>query len=323
MLLDLGMVVGGLVVLLLAGDLLVKGAVNLSLRLGIPALLVGMTVVAFGTSAPELLVSVRAAIEDAGGLALGNVVGSNIANILLVLGAPALISAMAVGHDITRDYAIMIGASLLFIAVAFTGQIGDMAGAGSTGRICAVHGRQYPPRAEIPRGTRRAGRRGPPALAGPRSRFSLFWAVSACHLGQISLSPGPPPLPTDLGVSDALIGLTLVAIGTSLPELAATVMAAIRREGGVALGNIVGSNLFNLLFILGTAGLFGTMVVPPEMFRLDLWVIAGRIIGAGAFHLAQKPPSPRAVGRGLASGVCGLSVGSPSNPEPDPCPMPL
>ncbi|MCL1628138.1 calcium/sodium antiporter [Roseibaca sp. V10] len=303
MLLDLGMVVGGLVVLLLAGDLLVKGAVNLSLRLGIPALLVGMTVVAFGTSAPELLVSVRAAIEDAGGLALGNVVGSNIANILLVLGAPALISAMAVGRDITRDYAIMIGASLLFIAVAFTGQIGTWQALVLLGAFALFMADS------IRRGLK--SRVEPDELEGADPgigwhKITIFLVLGCIGLplGANFLVTGATAIATDLGVSDALIGLTLVAIGTSLPELAATVMAAIRREGGVALGNIVGSNLFNLLFILGTAGLFGTMTFPPEMFRLDLWVMLGASLVLAPF-IWRAAPITRVWGVVLLLGYAG------------------
>lgn len=288
MLLDLGMVVGGLVALLLAGDLLVKGAVNLSLRLGIPALLVGMTVVAFGTSAPELLVSVRAAMADAGGLALGNVVGSNIANILLVLGAPALISAMAVGRDIARDYAIMIGASVLFIAVAFTGQIGTwqalvLLGAFTLFMVDSIR-RGLKARVE-PEELEGAD----PGIGWPKIVIFLALGCIGLPLGANFLVTGATAIARDLGVSDALIGLTLVAVGTSLPELAATVMAAIRREGGVALGNIVGSNLFNLLFIIGTAGLFGTMTFPPEMFRLDLWVMLGASLVLAPFIWRAAP----------------------------------
>lgn len=288
MFLDLGMVVGGLVALLLAGDLLVRGAVNLALRLGIPAMMVGMTVVAFGTSAPELLVSVRAAIADAGGLALGNVIGSNIANILLVLGAPALISAMAVGRDIARDYIIMIASSVLFIALAFTGQIGTWQALVLLAAFTLFMGDS------IRRGLR--ARVDPEELEGadpgigwPKIAVFIVLGCVGLPLGANFLVSGATSIAQGLGVSDALIGLTLVAVGTSLPELAATVMAAIRREGGVALGNIVGSNLFNLLFILGAAGLFGTMVVPPEMFRLDLWVMLGASLVLAPFIWKAAP----------------------------------
>jgi cation:H+ antiporter len=303
MLFDLGMVAGGLVVLLVAGDLLVKGAVNLALRLGIPAMMVGMTVVAFGTSAPELLVSVRAAIGDAGGLALGNVVGSNVANILLVLGAPALISAMAVGRDIARDYIIMIGASLLFIGLAFTGQIGTWQAlvllaafvlfmADSIRR--GLNARVEPEELEG----------ADPGIGWGKIVIFLILGCVGLPLGANFLVTGATAIAQDLGVSDALIGLTLVAIGTSLPELAATVMAAIRREGGVALGNIVGSNLFNLLFIIGTAGLFGTMTFPPEMFRLDLWVMLGSSLVLAPF-IWRAAPITRVWGVVLLLGYAG------------------
>lgn len=303
MLLDVALVIGGLGVLLLAGDLLVKGAVNLALRLGIPAMMVGMTIVAFGTSAPELLVSVRAAIGDAGGLALGNVVGSNIANILLVLGAPALISAMAVGRDLARDYAIMIGASVLFIAVAFTGQIGTWQALVLLGAFAFFMADS------IRRGLK--ARVEPDELEGADPgigwvKIAIFLVLGCIGLplGANFLVTGATAIAQGLGVSDALIGLTLVAIGTSLPELAATVMAAIRREGGVALGNIVGSNLFNLLFIIGTAGLFGTMTFPPGMFRLDLWVMLGSSLVLAPF-IWRAAPITRVWGVVLLLGYAG------------------
>jgi cation:H+ antiporter len=303
MFLDLGMVVGGLVALLLAGDLLVRGAVNLALRLGIPAMLVGMTVVAFGTSAPELLVSVRAAVGDAGGLALGNVVGSNVANILLVLGAPALISAMAVDRKIVRDYIIMIAATFLFIGLAFTGTIGTWQALVLLAFFAAfmvdsirrgLHARVEPEELEG----------ADPGIGWTKIVIFLILGVVGLPLGANLLVTGATSVARDLGVSDALIGLTLVAIGTSLPELAATVMAAIRREGGVALGNIVGSNLFNLVFIIGTAGLFGTMTFPPEMFRLDLWVMLGSSLILAPF-IWKSAPITRVWGAALLLGYAG------------------
>ncbi len=278
--LSAALIAGGLLVLLLAGDLLVRGAAELALRLGISALMVGMTVVAFGTSAPELLVSVRAVLAGAGGLALGNVVGSNIANVLLVLGAPALISAIVVSREVTRDYALMCGASLLFLAVALTGVIGvwqalvllagfavfmaDSIWRGRRARMAAA----LPDLPERPEGQWRAG-------------VYVALGVVGLPLGAHLLVTGAVDLATRLGVSDLLIGLTIVAVGTSLPELATTLMAALRREAGVALGNIIGSNLFNLLFILGIAGLVGEMAIPAQLLRYDIWVMlaASALIG--------------------------------------------
>ena len=296
MLIDLALVVGGLVMLLVAGDFLVRGAVNLALRLGIPAMMVGMTVVAFGTSAPELLVSVKAVLRDAGGLALGNVVGSNIANILLVIGLPALIAPMVMGRESLRDMWIMLAATAVFVALAMTGAIGTWQALVLL-LAFAIFMAESVLRA-------RKGRVAPEDLEGadpalPAGRLALYLALglAGLPLGAHLLVTGAVDIATSLGVSDLVIGLTIVAIGTSLPELATTLMAAIRREGGVALGNILGSNIFNLLFILGVAGLFGTMTIPAEMLRLDLWVMV-----AAALVVMPFIWSGRAIGRiaGLA-----------------------
>ncbi|MFN7002306.1 MAG: calcium/sodium antiporter [Roseinatronobacter sp.] len=291
MLIDIAQIAGGLVILLLAGDLLVRGAVNLALRLGIPALMVGMTVVAFGTSAPELLVSVKAVLADAGGLALGNVVGSNIANILLVMGLPALIAPVLVGRESLRDYAIMLATTLLFMGLAFGGVISVWQALALLAAFVLFMGES------IWRG--KQSRTDPddlegadPALPGARLAFYLVLGLIGLPLGANLLVAGAVDIAETLGVPDVVIGLTIVAIGTSLPELATTLMAAIRREGGVALGNILGSNIFNLLFILGVAGLVGPMAVPESMLRLDLWVMLG-----AALIIAPFVWTGRAIGR--------------------------
>ncbi len=276
------MVLGGLAALLLAGDALVKGAVNLSLKLGIPALIVGLTVVSFGTSAPELFVSVRAVLADAPGLALGNVVGSNIANVLLVLGLPALIAAVAVDRSLARDYWIMMAASALFIALALTGAFTWWLGLVLLAGLVLMLGDCFL--------RARAGRAQAMELEGAEddiaaTRIALYLALGllGLPLGAHFLVAGSVNIATALGVSEAVIGLTLVAIGTSLPELATTTAAAWRREAGVALGNVLGSNVFNLLAIIGVASLFGAIPVPPEMLRFDLWVMLGASALLGAF----------------------------------------
>ncbi|MDD7969848.1 calcium/sodium antiporter [Roseinatronobacter alkalisoli] len=288
MLIDLAQVAVGLVVLLLAGDLLVRGAVNLALRLCIPALMVGMTIVAFGTSAPELLVSVKAILQDAGGLALGNVVGSNIANILLVLGLPALVSALAVNREVLRDYLMMLAVSVLFTALALTGVIGGWQGLVLLAAFALFMADS------IRRG--RESRTQPDALEGadpsmPGARIALYTVIGiiGLPLGANLLVSGAVDIAETLGVSDLMIGLTIVAVGTSLPELATTLMAAIRREGGVALGNIIGSNLFNLALILGVAGQVGDMVIPAQMVQLDLWVMLGASLVLAPFIWTEKP----------------------------------
>ena len=283
---DILMVAVGLGLLLLAGDALVKGAVNLSLRLGIPAAIVGLTVVAFGTSAPELLVSVQAVLADAPALALGNVVGSNIANILLVLGVPALIAAVPVVRaQVTHDYVVMILASLLFVGLAFMGPIGWPQALLLLGALALMLGDALR-RAR----TQRVARADPDTLDGADpglggGRIALYVGIGLVGLpaGAALLVDGAVGIARILGVTEAVIGLTLVAVGTSLPELATTVMAALRREAGVAMGNVLGSNIFNLLAIIGVAGLVGTLPVPPEMLTRDLWVMLGAAAVLGVF----------------------------------------
>jgi len=294
LLLDIVYVAVGLVILLLAGDALVKGAVNISLRLGIPAMIVGLTVVAFGTSAPELLVSVKAVLRDAPGLALGNVVGSNTANILLVLGIPALISAVPVARgEIARSYVMMLAASVLFIGLAFLGPIRWPHALVLLAGLALMLGDSF----RAARRHRAAGRaEAVEDLEGadpqmPWLRIALFTVLGliGLPLGADLLVDGAVSIAADLGVDEAIIGLTLVAVGTSLPELATTVVAALRREAGVAMGNVIGSNMFNLLAIIGIAGLIGPLPVPPEMLRLDLWVMLGASLVLAPFVLRSAP----------------------------------
>jgi cation:H+ antiporter len=288
MLYDLMLIAAGLAVLVLAGDALVKGAVNLALRLGIPALVVGLTIVAFGTSAPEMLVSVQAVLKDAPALALGNVVGSNIANILLVMGLPALFAAVAVGRDVLRDYVIMLLVTGVFIAVAFGGTFGRVQALILLAGLVLVL-------AELFWRTRRQ-QIDPDDLEGveaglPGWRIALLVGAGLVGLpiGADLLVDGAVGVATALGVSEAVIGLTVVAVGTSLPELATTMAAALRREGGVALGNVLGSNVFNLLAIIGVAGLVGPIPVPPEMLQKDLWVMLGASVLLAGWVLTGRP----------------------------------
>jgi cation:H+ antiporter len=270
----------GLVILLLAGDALVRGAVNLSLRIGIPALIVSLTIVAFGTSAPELLISITAALEGVPGIALGNVVGSNTANILLVLGVPALLATMHTADCETRkSYVLMIAGSVLFIALAFLGEFTWISGvvlllALSFVLLDAVRDA---------RAHRAAGEEtdlDEPEGADPdmpwwRIIMFLLLGLIGLPLGAHLLLEGATSIARDFGVSETVIGLTLVAVGTSLPELATTVMAALRRQADVALGNVIGSNMFNLLAIIGVASLVSPIPVDPAILRFDLWVMLG------------------------------------------------
>ncbi|EIE51539.1 sodium:proton exchanger [Salipiger aestuarii] len=270
----------GLVILLLAGDALVKGAVNLSLRVGIPALMVSLTIVAFGTSAPELLISIQAAMRGVPGIALGNVVGSNTANALLVMGIPALIAVMHTsGHDTRKSYVIMIAATLFFIALAFRGIFDLWAGLALLAALALALGDSVREALYHRRGARTAvcdaedPEGADPDMPWWKIVLFLVLGLIGLPLGANLLVESATEIAGMFGVSDTVIGLTLVALGTSLPELATTVMAAIRRQADVALGNVIGSNMFNLLAIIGVASLIKPMPVAPEFLSFDLWVM--------------------------------------------------
>ncbi len=268
----------GLVILLLAGDVLVKGAVNLSLRLGIPALIVSLTIVAFGTSAPELLISIKSIVDGVPGLAMGNVVGSNTANVLLVLGVPALISGLHAASDTRRTYVMMIVGTLAFIVLAFFGPFTwwhalillsllafvliDAARAAQAHRNGANGAAAEDDLEEAD-----------PDMPWWRIGLYLLLGLIGLPLGADILVDSSIAIATAYGMSETVIGLTLVAIGTSLPELATTVMAAIRKHADVALGNVIGSNMFNLLAIIGVSSLVGPIPVEPGLLRLDIWVM--------------------------------------------------
>jgi cation:H+ antiporter len=289
LLMDFGLVALGLFILVGAGDVLVKGAVNLALRLGIPALIVSLTVVAFGTSAPELLVSVSAILDEAPGIALGNVVGSNIANVLLVLGLPALVAGiMTDGHDTRRSYLQMIGASVLFIGACMVGPITWVHGTVLLAGLALMLGDAYRESVRHKRAVAVAAAACAPDDTDPEDvegadpdmpwwKIGVFLALGllGLPLGADLLVEGAVNIARTFGVSETVIGLTLVAFGTSLPELAASTAAAFRGHSDVALGNVIGSNIFNLLGIIGVASFVGQIPVAPEFLRLDLWVMLG------------------------------------------------
>ncbi|MEL6586571.1 MAG: calcium/sodium antiporter, partial [Pseudomonadota bacterium] len=228
-------------------------------------------VVAFGTSAPELLVSVQAILDDVPGLALGNVVGSNTANVLLVLGVPALLATLHTSQcETRRDYLYMVAATVVFIAFCLTGQLVWWHGVVLLTILVTILTATF----LSSRGTDEVEVEGAePSLPGWRVALYLGLGIVGLPLGADLLVDGATEIARDFGVSETVIGLTLVAIGTSLPELATTVMAALRRHADVAVGNVIGSNLFNLLGIIGVAVLVGPIPVEPSFVKLDLWIM--------------------------------------------------
>ncbi|MCW1956183.1 MAG: calcium/sodium antiporter [Roseobacter sp.] len=275
----------GLLILLLAGDSLVRGAVNLALRMGIPALVVSLTIVAFGTSAPELLIAIKAVADNAPDIAMGNVVGSNTANILMVLGFPAFLAAMHTSECNTRkNYIYMLASTLLFIALAFRGVFDVWAGLVLLAALALVltdsflHARNHrrdarAAEAALERDDLEEVEGADPELPWWKIMVFLLLGLIGLPLGADILVDSSVNIARDFGVTETVIGLTLVALGTSLPELATTVMAALRRQADVALGNVIGSNMFNLLAIIGITALLGDIPVDPQFLRFDLWVM--------------------------------------------------
>ena len=271
------LVVGGLVLLVLGGDALVRGAVSLAGRLGVSPLLIGLTVVGFGTSTPELVTSLNAALVGAPGIAIGNVVGSNTANILLILGIAALIQPIAVAsHTFRRDGAALAAATLLCVAAVLIGEIGRLAGVVLIGGLVAYILVSYLGE-RVTASSEDAGNAKPAAPIG-RALLLAFGGIAVTIIGARLLVDGAIDLARTFGLSEAVIGLTIVAVGTSMPELVTSVMAAFRRQPDVAFGNIIGSNIYNVLGILGVTALVAPLPVPPEIARLDIWVMTGATV---------------------------------------------
>lgn len=253
--------VGGLVLLLIGAELLVSAAARLALVLGIPPLVVGLTVVAFGTSAPELAVSLRAALSGTADLAVGNVVGSNIFNVLFILGLSALVSPLLVPSQLVRlDIPVMIGVAVLAFVWSLDGQLERGEGALLVlGLFVYVVLLVRVGRAETATAAVLPGPATPRYL---RDGLSLGGGLALLTLGAHLLVDGAVKIATSLGLSEAVIGVTIVAAGTSLPQIATSVLAARRGEREIALGNIVGSNIFNILSVLGLSALVAPSGLP-------------------------------------------------------------
>ncbi|MBL8562776.1 MAG: calcium/sodium antiporter [Gemmobacter sp.] len=271
---DLVYVAAGLVLLVFGGDALVKGAVALALRLGIPALIVGLTVVAFGTSAPELIVSVQAALNGQAGIAIGNVVGSNIVNILVILGLPALIATIHSSQiDTRRSYLVMLATAVLFVILSQFGPLTWWHGL----ILLAGLGLSIWDNIRLARAHRETQDDLPADDHMPVWKIAVFiiGGLIGLGFGASFLVEGATSIARALGVSETVIGLTLVAIGTSLPELVTSVVAAFRGQADVAMGNVIGSNTFNILAILGITGVIAPMEVPAQILGFDNWVMLG------------------------------------------------
>jgi len=269
----------GFVLLFGGGEGLVRGAVAVARRFGLSSLLIGLTIVAAGTSAPELLVSVSAALKGNADIALGNVVGSNIFNVLGVLGIAALIAPIVVKPaEMKRDTLVMVVAMIALAIMAQFGVIGWPVWLALIAAIVVYTVYSY--RTELrerPAPSAELHEHEGEEFEGPGRLWVgivyIALGLGALVIGSQLLVSGATDIARTFGVPEAVIGLTLVAIGTSLPELATSVAAAFRGHSDVAVGNVVGSNIFNALFIIGTTAIVRPIHVAESMARLDVWIM--------------------------------------------------
>ena len=277
-------IVAGLVLLALGGEGVVRGAVGIARRFGVSELLIGLTLVAFGTSTPELLTSVNAALAGSPGIAVGNVVGSNIGNILLIFAIVVLIRPVTIDPAaITRDGFIMVGVSVLLVALAFTfGELSRLVGAILLAGLIAYAlfaysmERKGGPAAELHKAESHSHDPVPEPLW--QSIGFALGGLGLLIIGADWLVGGAIDLAQAAGVSETVIGLTIVAVGTSLPELVASLAAALKGRSDIAFGNIVGSNIYNILGILGVTALTVPVPIPPEMGARDWIALVGAAV---------------------------------------------
>ena len=273
-------IIGGFVLLLFGAEYLVRGAVGLAQRFKVSPMLIGMTIVAYGTTAPELVVSVEASLRGAAGISVGNVVGSNIANILLILGCAALVHPIRCTPSLLyRDSSVMLGAAFLFVGLALTGTITRTQGILMIAAIICYSVYTYWAERRRNRHNDILEREAEEFAEGPRSLWlallAVIGGVVSVVVGARLLISGAVTTARFFGVGEEVIGLTLVAVGTSLPELATAVVAAWRRHTDVAIGNVIGANIYNVLAIMGVVSIISPLSIPQQIVTFDIWFMLG------------------------------------------------
>ena len=292
----------GLALLTFGADFLVRGAISLANRLGMPPLLIGLTVVGFGTSMPELLVSLQAALAYSPAIAVGNVVGSNIANILLILGVSAAISPIAARiPNLNRDMAMMLVAAFAMLGLGYWGIVSLWSGLAMFS-LLAVY------LAWVTRTDRRCLTTEEAELVvklqGWKEALYILGGLAGLIFGASLLIDAATAIAREFGISEAVIGLTIVAVGTSLPELATSVVAAFRRHAEIALGNVVGSNIFNILGILGLTAVVVPVPVETSMAVFDVPFMLAVSLGLMALILLAGR-----ISRGTGIGMLAIYAG--------------
>ena len=299
MVLPILLLVTGLVVLVIAGDVMVRGAAALARHWGVPALIVGLTIVAFGTSAPELVVGVKSALTGAGELAAGNVIGSNIANVLLALGLPALIMAIPTNMaGVARNSLVALGATVVFIALAFIANPlqqwqGAILFAGIVSYLIwmfklAKAGVEDPILEEMTEIDE--GEDGLPTALWKSIAFVIAGMIGLVIGGELIVNNAVLLAAEITWLNQAVVGLTIVAIGTSLPEIATVIVASYRGHPEVAIGNVLGSNVFNLFAVMGASALAGPIYVAKEsLMRFDIWVMFAAMVALFLYVMKRQP----------------------------------
>jgi cation:H+ antiporter len=271
-------IVGGLLALFFGGECLIRGAVALADKLGLPKLLIGLTVVGFGTSMPELMVSLQAASQGAPDVAVGNIIGSNTANILLIAGLGALVTPMVTTtKGLRRDVIVMVMAAVALVFFASQGVLPTLAGqilfVALVLYIVFVFIQERKLASMTSSMTLNTDL--PVTIMGlPKALAFVVAGLGLLIFGAHYLVIGATQIATSMGVSQAVIGLTLVALGTSLPELTVSLMSALKRENEVGLGNVIGSNIFNILGILGLTAMIHPLTISPAFLKVDLVVMS-------------------------------------------------
>lgn len=296
--------IGGFVLLFAGGEFLVRGAVALARRAGISPLLIGMTIVAAATSAPELVVSLDAASAGQSDIAVGNIVGSNIANVLLILGGAALIAPIVVNRlAIRRDALVTVAATAALVLVAIDGGVSRAEGVLFILALVAytavsywLESRRGSPAAALHEGESEQLVALPQGL--PLALLALALGLGALLVGAQLLLAGSTGLARSWGIPEAIIGLTVVAVGTSLPELATSLAAAARGQSDIAVGNVLGSNLFNILGILGVVSVVRPVSVATGIAGFDIPVALGALLLV-VLLLLMRGRIPRLAGAGL------------------------
>lgn len=275
MLVATGLIFMGFILLMAGAEYTVRGSVAIANKLKIPSLIIGLTIVAFGTSAPEFVVSISAALKGSEGIAIGNVVGSNIANLLLILGFAAMIYPITCERKVfLRDYSFLFLVTAVFVAFALGGVFVRWQGLAMLALLVFYIAFNYMNSKKEPVNEEET--------LSPIADKS-WWLVSSVTIlglfgiiyGADLLVGGAVQMAKILGISEEIIGLTIIAFGTSLPELAVTGMAAFRRQNDVALGNIIGSNIWNIVFIMGATATITNVEVPKQFMQYDMWVMLG------------------------------------------------